>query len=107
MIPRYNRLLIHYYNEEYVSRFAYVEGFSARVIQHQCEHLEGRTVMDWRVSLGGVKVNDGVKGHFTKATAVVEGYVKALKEVFGQFGELAELREEYVMDYKLMDRLLS
>lgn len=48
--------------------------------------------MDWRVNLGGVKVNEGVQGHFPKATAVVEGYAKALKEVFGQFRELAEVR---------------
>lgn len=39
MIPRYNRLLVHYYNEEHKSQFIYTSGFLSRVIQHQCDHL--------------------------------------------------------------------
>ena len=60
MIPRFKRLLVHYYDEKYKSQFVYTEGFVSRVIQHQCEHLEGRTVVDWRVNHGSMTMNQSV-----------------------------------------------
>jgi peptide deformylase len=85
MIPRYNRLLIHYYNENYKSQFAYTHGFVSRMVQHQCEHLEGKTLIDWRINHGSMTMNQSVVKYFPKASAVLDDYANTLKTVLKEF----------------------
>ena len=45
-VPRKNKINIHYVDENFVSHEEEHEGFMARVIQHEYDHLEGKFFVD-------------------------------------------------------------
>ena len=46
LVPRYKEILINYTNQHGVLVEARLEGFVARVFQHEFDHLEGKVYLD-------------------------------------------------------------
>jgi peptide deformylase len=46
LVPRYKKILINYTNQQGVLMEARMEGFIARVFQHEFDHLEGKVYLD-------------------------------------------------------------
>jgi peptide deformylase len=46
LVPRYKEILINYTNQQGVLVEAKLEGFVARVFQHEFDHLEGKVYLD-------------------------------------------------------------
>ena len=46
LVPRYKEILINYTNQQGVLVEAKMEGFVARVFQHEFDHLEGKVYLD-------------------------------------------------------------
>lgn len=65
-VSRASRIRIKYFDENFVEHEEVVSGFAARVVQHECEHLEGHVFMDnvsgIRRQLNKGKLNSIIKG---------------------------------------------
>ncbi|MGC9150892.1 MAG: peptide deformylase [Microbacter sp.] len=67
LVPRFNHLELTYQDEQFVTHHEIFEGFIARVIQHEYDHIEGHLFID-RISpirrqmIQG-KLNSILKGH--------------------------------------------
>jgi peptide deformylase len=46
LVPRYTSIEIHYLNEQGEAQNAQLEGFVARVFQHEFDHLQGKVFLD-------------------------------------------------------------
>ena len=46
LVPRYKEILVHYTNQQGVLVETRLEGFVARVFQHEFDHLEGKVYLD-------------------------------------------------------------
>lgn len=65
-VPRSVRVRVRYFDEGWQEREEEVAGFAARVVQHECEHLEGHVFIDnisaIRRHLDKSKLNNIIKG---------------------------------------------
>jgi len=65
-VERANKIKINYLDENFASQEEVFEGFAARIVQHECEHLEGGLFIDnispIRKQLTKGKLNNLVKG---------------------------------------------
>lgn len=65
-VTRAARIRVRYVDEDFQEHDEVVEGFAARVVQHECEHLEGRVFIDnispIRRQLNKSKLNNLIKG---------------------------------------------
>ncbi len=65
-VSRARTIRVRYLDENLEEHDEYVEGFAARIVQHECEHLEGHVFIDnisgIRRQLSKGKLNDIVKG---------------------------------------------
>ena len=68
-VPRAERVRIQYVDEDFVEHDEWVEGFLARVIQHEFDHLEGKVFTD-RISPLRRQMNKG------KFSALLSGKVR-------------------------------
>jgi peptide deformylase len=68
-VPRAERVHIQYVDEDFVEHDEWVEGFLARVIQHEFDHLEGKVFTD-RISPLRRQMNKG------KFNALLSGKVR-------------------------------
>jgi peptide deformylase len=68
-VPRVERVHIQYVDEDFVEHDEWVEGFLARVIQHEFDHLEGKVFTD-RISPLRRQMNKG------KFNALLSGKVR-------------------------------
>jgi peptide deformylase len=46
LVPRYKKILINYTNQQGIAVEARLEGFVARIFQHEFDHLEGKVYLD-------------------------------------------------------------
>ncbi len=73
-VTRPTRIRVAYLDEQFQPHDEWVEGFLARVMQHEFDHLEGRVFTDHvkglRRQLISRKLNDLVKGNFSCAYKV-------------------------------------
>ncbi len=46
LVPRYTAIKIHYLNEQGEEKTAELDGFVARVFQHELDHLQGKVFLD-------------------------------------------------------------
>lgn len=46
LVPRYKDILVHYTDEEGSSREVRLDGFIARIVQHEADHLDGKVYLD-------------------------------------------------------------
>lgn len=65
-VARSVKVLVKYLDEDLKEHEETVEGFAARVVQHECEHLEGHVFIDnisgIRRQLNKSKLNSIIKG---------------------------------------------
>lgn len=65
-VTRARNIRVKYLDEDFVEHDEVIEGFAARVVQHECEHLDGHVFIDnisgIRRQLNKGKLNDIIKG---------------------------------------------
>ena len=65
-VTRHTKLHIHYFDENWQEHDEDIEGYLARVIQHECDHLEGHVFIDHisaiRKQMIRNKLNNMIKG---------------------------------------------
>ena len=65
-VPRAATIQVEYLDENFNKQVENLEGFNARVVQHECEHLNGRVFIDSispiRKQLNKGKLNNLIKG---------------------------------------------
>ena len=66
-VTRAEKISVRYMDENFDEREENVEGFAARIVQHECEHLNGRVFIDnispIRRQLNKGKLNNLIKGN--------------------------------------------
>ena len=66
IVSRASKIRVKYFDENWEEHDEVVDGFAARVVQHECEHLEGHVFIDYvsaiRRQLNKGKLNSIIKG---------------------------------------------
>ncbi|MDR1222336.1 MAG: peptide deformylase [Tannerella sp.] len=66
-VSRATKIYVKYKDEDFNQREEEIEGFAARIVQHECEHLEGEVFIDnispIRRQLNKSKLNNIIKGN--------------------------------------------
>ena len=57
-IKRYESVRISFLNEDLDEKFKELRGFTSRVFQHEIDHLNGLSILNWKVSFGDIEVID-------------------------------------------------
>lgn len=60
IVERYKNIILEYYDEEGTKIKKEITGFFARLIQHECDHLNGKVFLDW-VDNGNFATKEMVK----------------------------------------------
>lgn len=60
IVERYKNIFLEYYDEEGNKVEKKISGFFARLVQHECDHLNGKTFLDW-VDNGNFATKEMVK----------------------------------------------
>lgn len=76
-VSRSTRIRIRYQDEEMKEHEEVIEGYAARVVQHECEHLEGHVFID-NVSAIRRQLNKGKLNSIIKGTARCSYRAKAV-----------------------------
>ncbi|GAB6393918.1 MAG: peptide deformylase [Bacteroidales bacterium] len=70
-VSRFTRICVNYYDENWIGHDEVIEGFAARIVQHECEHLTGHVFIDnitaIRRQLNKRKLSNIIKGTATCA----------------------------------------
>jgi len=65
-VPRHTKIHIHYFDENWVEHDEDIDNYLARVIQHECDHLDGHMFIDHisaiRKQMIRNKLNNMIKG---------------------------------------------
>ncbi|MCX8074004.1 MAG: peptide deformylase [Clostridia bacterium] len=59
-VGRYKKIKVDFYDEKYKSQSWTVEGYTARLIQHECDHLDGIVFMQKVEDMAGVTTIDNL-----------------------------------------------
>ncbi len=78
-VSRPSWVKIRYMDENWVEHEELVEGFAARIVQHEYEHLEGHVFID-NISAIRRQLNKGKLNNFIKGTVNCSYRVKAVKK---------------------------
>ena len=78
-VTRPSRIHVTYYDENFQPHDEWVEGYLARVMQHEFDHLEGHVFTD-RISPFRRKMNTGKFNNFLKGKARCSYKVKTVKK---------------------------
>lgn len=76
-VSRAAKIRVTYLDEDFIEHDEIVEGFAARVVQHECEHLEGHVFID-NVSAIRRQLNKGKLNSIIKGTARCSYRAKAV-----------------------------
>ena len=76
-VARSSRIRVRYFDEEMKEHEEVIEGWAARVVQHECEHLEGHVFID-NVSAIRRQLNKGKLNSIIKGTARCSYRAKAV-----------------------------
>ncbi len=76
-VTRAAKIHIKYMDENFEEQEETVEGFAARIVQHECEHLEGHVFID-NISPIRKQLNKGKLNNIIKGTASCSYRVKAV-----------------------------
>ncbi len=76
-VARSTRIRVRYFDEEMKEHEEVIEGWAARVVQHECEHLEGHVFID-NVSAIRRQLNKGKLNSIIKGTARCSYRAKAV-----------------------------
>ena len=78
-VSRAKRIRVQYLDENFEEHDEVVEGFAARVVQHECEHLEGHVFID-NISAIRRQLNKGKLNSIIKGTARCSYRAKAVSK---------------------------
>lgn len=76
-VSRAQKIRVKYFDQDWEEHDEVVEGFAARVVQHECEHLEGHVFID-NVSAIRRQLNKGKLNSIIKGTARCSYRAKAV-----------------------------
>lgn len=76
-VSRPAKIRISYFDENFEEHEEVIEGFAARVVQHECEHLEGHVFID-NISAIRRQLNKGKLNNIIKGTTNCSYRVKAV-----------------------------
>jgi peptide deformylase len=76
-VARFAGIRVKYLDENYVPREETLEGFTARVVQHECDHLESKMLID-NISPIRRQLNKGKLNNIIKGTAKCSYRIKAV-----------------------------
>lgn len=76
-VARSTRIRVRYFDEEMKEHEEVIEGWAARVVQHECEHLEGHVFID-NISAIRRQLNKGKLNSIIKGTARCSYRAKAV-----------------------------
>lgn len=76
-VSRAATIRIKYFDEDFTEHDDTIEGFAARIVQHECEHLEGHVFID-NISAIRRQLNKGKLNNIIKGTARCSYRVKAV-----------------------------
>ena len=76
-VSRASKIRVKYFDENWEEHDEVVDGFAARVVQHECEHLEGHVFID-NVSAIRRQLNKGKLNSIIKGTARCSYRAKAV-----------------------------
>ncbi|MDD2436537.1 MAG: peptide deformylase [Massilibacteroides sp.] len=76
-VSRAKKIRVAYFDENWVTHEEELEGFSARVVQHECEHLKGEVFID-NISPIRKQLNKGRLNSIIKGTARCSYRAKAV-----------------------------
>ena len=77
-VERFAGITVKYADENFNSHEEVLEGFAARIVQHECEHLEGHVFID-NISPIRRQLNKGKLNNIIKGTVKCSYRVKAVK----------------------------
>lgn len=77
-VARSTKICIKYFDTDWVEHEEEVNGFAARVVQHECEHLTGHVFID-NISAIRKQLNRGKLNNILKGTARCSYRTKAVK----------------------------
>ena len=78
-VARFAVITVKYSDENFNFHEETIEGFAARVVQHECEHLEGQVFID-NISPIRKQLNKGKLNNIIKGTAKCSYRIKAVKK---------------------------
>ena len=78
-VARSTGIRIKYVDENFTSQEETIEGFAARVVQHECDHLDGQVLID-NISPIRKQLNKGKLNNIIKGTAKCSYRIKAVKK---------------------------
>jgi peptide deformylase len=78
-VERATKIRVRYMDEQFAVQEETLEDFAARVVQHECEHLEGKMLID-HISPIRKQLNKGKLNSIIKGTASCPYKVKAAKK---------------------------
>ena len=78
-VARSIEIRIKYVDENFVLCEELIEGFAARIVQHECDHLSGQVLIDY-ISPIRKQLNKGKLNNIIKGTAKCSYRIKAIKK---------------------------
>ena len=78
-VARAAKIRVQYRDENFELRNETIEGFAARVVQHECDHLNGQVLID-SISPIRKQLNKGKLNNIIKGTAKCSYRIKAVKK---------------------------
>lgn len=78
-VPRAERVRVQYVDQDFVEHDEWVDGFLARVLQHEFDHLEGKVFTD-RISPLRRQMNKGKFNALLSGKVRCDYKVKAIKK---------------------------
>lgn len=78
-VARAENITVKYMDENFNPKEEHIEGFAARIVQHECEHLAGHVFID-NISAIRRQLNKGKLNNIVKGAASCSYRIKALKK---------------------------
>ena len=78
-VARFTGITVEYSDDNLISHKEMLEGFTARVVQHECEHLAGRVFID-NISPIRKQLNKGKLNNIIKGTSKCSYRIKAVRK---------------------------
>lgn len=80
IVPRYKRIKVEYLNENGEEQILELEGFKARVVQHEVDHLKGIMFLERVKDLKSITTSENLKKLRKKQRALEKEKAKAAKQ---------------------------
>ena len=85
MVKRPNAIVTNYLDEQGTEHERKMRDFSARVFLHELDHINGRTMTNWRISEGQIDIIEGKEDSNQHLMTTVNFYKDKIAEMKEQF----------------------